>query len=75
MRESAGGGHGRVVLVGGEAGIGKSSLLRALQERVGTSAAFLVGACEPLSVPVPLGPWRELVEAADGGDLIALRHR
>ncbi len=71
VREASGG-RGRVVLVGGEAGIGKSSLLRALRERVGTSAAFLVGACEPLSVPVPLGPWRELVEAADGGDLTAL---
>ena len=33
---------------------------------------FLTGACEPLSVPVPLAPLRELVEAAGGGDLIDL---
>lgn len=67
--DEAAAGRGRVVLVGGEAGIGKSALLRALRERIGDSATFLVGACEPLSVPVPLGPWREVVEAADGGDL------
>jgi DNA-binding CsgD family transcriptional regulator len=58
-----------VVLVGGEAGIGKTSLLRALRERTGAAATFLIGACEPLSVPVPLGPWREIVEAASGDDL------
>ncbi|HEY7076386.1 MAG TPA: AAA family ATPase [Solirubrobacteraceae bacterium] len=65
--EAAAGGRGCVVLVGGEAGIGKTSLVRALRER----AAFLLGACEPLSVPVPLGPLRELYEAAGGGDLMA----
>lgn len=67
---TAASGRGRVVLVGGEAGIGKSSLVEALRERLGGSVTFLVGGCEPLSVPVPLAPWRELVEAADGGDLL-----
>lgn len=64
-------GRGGVVLVGGEAGSGKSSLLRALRDRV-PATSFLIGACEPLSVPIPLGPWREIVEAADGGDLTDL---
>jgi len=70
MVEQAAGGHGCVALVGGEAGIGKTSLVEAVRERSGAAATFISGACEPLSVPLPLGPWRELVEAADGGDLL-----
>ncbi len=69
----AAGGAGCLVLVGGEAGIGKTTLVRALRARTGADAAFLSGACEPLSVPVPLGPLRELYEAARGGDLTDLR--
>jgi DNA-binding CsgD family transcriptional regulator len=64
-----GAGQGCVVLVGGEAGIGKTTLVRALREHVDDRVAFLVGVCEPLSVPVPLGPLRELVEAAGDLDL------
>ncbi|MEA2478898.1 MAG: hypothetical protein QOJ07_820, partial [Thermoleophilaceae bacterium] len=65
-------GRGALVLVSGEAGIGKTSLLRGLRSRVGDSAAFLVGACEPLSVPVPLWPLRDLASAAGAGDLAEL---
>ena len=61
--EAACDGRGQLVLVAGEAGIGKTSLVRALRARLGERAAFLVGACEPLSVPVPLAPLRELVAA------------
>lgn len=63
-------GRGSVVLVSGEAGIGKSSVVRELRERAGPPTTFLIGSCEPLSVPVPLAPLRELVEAAGGGELI-----
>jgi DNA-binding CsgD family transcriptional regulator len=69
VRDAAAG-RGSVVFVAGEAGIGKSSLLRELRERTGARVTFVTGACEPLSVPVPLAPLRELVESAGGGDLI-----
>ncbi|MBV9808971.1 MAG: AAA family ATPase [Solirubrobacterales bacterium] len=70
--QDAAAGLGSIVLVAGEAGIGKSSLLRELRGRTGELVTFLIGACEPLSVPVPLAPLRELVEAAGGGDLVDL---
>ena len=62
-------GRGGLVLVSGEAGIGKTSLVRALRGRVADRLTVLIGACELLSVPVPLAPWRELVEAAGGPNL------
>jgi DNA-binding CsgD family transcriptional regulator len=60
-------GHGAVVLVGGEAGIGKTSLLRAVREHA--RLPFHVGRCEPLSVPEPLGPLRELAAAVGAADM------
>jgi predicted ATPase len=62
-------GHGELVLLGGEAGIGKTSLLRALRTRLRGAMPFLIGGCEPLSVPIPLAPLRELAAAADGPGL------
>ena len=63
-------GRGQLVLIAGEAGIGKTSLVRALRGRL--DATFLIGACEPLSVPVPLAPLRELAGDLEGGDALAL---
>ena len=57
---------GRMVLIRGEAGIGKTSLLRAVRET--GSLPFYLGRCEPLSVPEPLGPVRELAEAVGVGE-------
>lgn len=76
--KAARGGRGGVALVRGEAGIGKTSLLRVLRARAGLP--FHVGRCEPLSVPEPLGPVRELAAAVGaaampelaGGDRRAL---
>ncbi len=62
--DAASGGRGSLVFVGGEAGIGKTSLVRALRSRLEDRAVFVVGACEPLSVPVPLAPIRELLSAS-----------
>jgi len=51
-------GHGRTVLVHGEAGIGKSSLLKALLRDPAQTASLRVlwGGCEALFSPRPLGP-------------------
>lgn len=65
-------GLGSLVLISGEAGIGKSSLIRELRSRTDPQITFLAGSCEPLSVPVPLAPLRELSQAAGAGDLIDL---
>jgi DNA-binding CsgD family transcriptional regulator len=49
---------GRLVFVGGEAGVGKTSLVRALAERL--DGRVLLGSCENLTTPTPLGPFLDL---------------
>src|ERR1700735_4960818 len=63
------GGAGRVVWVGGgEAGVGKTALLRFVCGRQEAPVRVLWGACEPLLTPRPLGPVLEIAEAC-GGEL------
>jgi DNA-binding CsgD family transcriptional regulator/tetratricopeptide (TPR) repeat protein len=62
---------GRIVLVVGEAGIGKSALVRGFTERHEAEARFLVGACDPLLTPRALGPLHDLGRQT-GGRLAAL---
>jgi DNA-binding CsgD family transcriptional regulator/tetratricopeptide (TPR) repeat protein len=59
-------GRGRVVIVGGEAGVGKSALLAALPPRHGPAHRFLVGACDPLLTPRALGPFHDIARQAGG---------
>ena len=56
LSEVTGGPHGAVVLVRGEAGIGKTALLRQFCGSVGRSVRVLWAACDPLFTPRPLGP-------------------
>ena len=66
-------GHGHTFLVGGEAGIGKTSLLETfVAERAG-KARVVWGACEALSTPRPLGPLVDIAEELKGALLDALR--
>ncbi len=66
-------GRGGAVLVGGEAGAGKTALTRAFCGEVGTRCRVVVGACDPLSTPRPLGPLREVAGSAGRlADLLAL---
>ena len=65
--EDARSGSGRMVLVSGQAGVGKSSLLEQFQQEL-SDARWLTGACDGLFTPRALGP---LLDAADqlGGEL------
>jgi DNA-binding CsgD family transcriptional regulator/tetratricopeptide (TPR) repeat protein len=62
---------GRLVWVGGEAGVGKTVLLRRFCERHGKQVRVLWGACQPLRTPRPLGPFVDVAETA-GGELAEL---
>jgi DNA-binding CsgD family transcriptional regulator/tetratricopeptide (TPR) repeat protein len=56
-------GQGRIVLVAGEAGIGKTALLRQFTAGAAGSTRVLWARCEPLFTPRPLGPVLELADA------------
>jgi predicted ATPase len=54
-------GTGSVVLVYGEAGIGKSSLVRSIRAHLPPEGRLLVGYCDDFATPRTLGPLRDLV--------------
>ena len=65
-------GDGRLVLVAGEAGVGKSALVERLQNDL-PDARWSWGACDGLFTPRPLGPLLDLA-AQLGGELEELCH-
>lgn len=68
-------GAGRTVLVSGEAGIGKTTLVEHFAQRQRDSARLLWGACEALFTPRPLGPLHDIAHAMPGSELHALLKR
>jgi DNA-binding CsgD family transcriptional regulator/tetratricopeptide (TPR) repeat protein len=53
-------GTGRVVLIGGEAGLGKTSLVEAFTQTQRNRVRIWWGACEALFTPRPLGPLHDI---------------
>jgi diguanylate cyclase (GGDEF)-like protein len=64
LLEDAASGRPRVVAISGEAGVGKSTLLRHLEPEVRLRGGTLVaGRCHEADVQPPYGPWAELLDA------------
>src|SRR5262245_51111737 len=69
LAAEAASGRGRLALVGGEAGVGKTALVRHFVGTLSPDVRVAWGACDRLSLPRPLGP---LVDAAPSmGDAFA----
>ena len=63
-------GDGRLVVLGGEAGVGKTALLERFQREL-RDARWSWGACDGLFTPRPLGPLYDLADQL-GGELLDL---
>jgi DNA-binding CsgD family transcriptional regulator len=69
LLNSAVNGQGRLILISGEAGIGKSALVLELTTEAATrGVSVLTGHCYDLSVTPPYGPWRELLARLSSDD-------
>jgi AAA ATPase domain len=64
--DRAGRGRGAVVLVSGEAGIGKTSLVGAFAASARARARVLAGVCDDLGTPRTLGPFRDMAREVGG---------
>jgi len=72
-QEAAAGRGGCVVLVTGEAGIGKTAIVREFLRRRGAEVRVLWGACDPLSTPQPLGALSDVGRQVGGALLETLK--
>src|SRR4051794_38287974 len=59
-------GHGLVMLVTGEPGIGKSSLIRSFLDELPPATRVFVGSCDDLTTPRAFGPLRDAVRWRGG---------
>jgi DNA-binding CsgD family transcriptional regulator/predicted ATPase len=66
LRQQAARGHGRMLFLGGEAGVGKTSLVQKFAGDTKPPERVLIGACEPLSAPRPHGLLSDMDELMQG---------
>jgi DNA-binding CsgD family transcriptional regulator len=74
----AAGGAGRVVLLRGEAGVGKTAVIDRFLDQWGQQVQVLRGWCDPLSAPRPLGPLIDMaaqLPAAEAAGLAGVINR
>src|SRR5579884_1370510 len=62
--QEASAGHGSLVFVSGEAGVGKTTVLRECARRCAPSRT-LVGSCDPIETPRPHGPLLDIAPELD----------
>src|SRR5215471_2055515 len=60
-------GSGRVALVSGEAGVGKTALVRRFLAGCEGDVRVLEGGCDPVGTPRPLGPVVDIAARVGGG--------
>ena len=70
----AAGGRGRLVLVAGEAGVGKTAVVHEFCNEQDRTVRVFAGACDPLFTPRPLGPFAAIADDT-GGELAAILER
>lgn len=59
-------GNGRLVFIGGEAGVGKTVFVDQVVADAGSTVRLARGACDGSTTPAPLGPLREMLPALPG---------
>jgi DNA-binding CsgD family transcriptional regulator len=74
LLDDAAGGSGRLALVSGEAGVGKTALVSGFLGSCAGRVRVLAGACDPVVTPRPLGPLADIARSV-GGELAALLDR
>ncbi len=66
-------GTGQVLLLHGEAGVGKSAVLRRFLDTMASGFQVLLGCCDPLTAPRPLGPLIDMLAQLPATDAAGLR--
>src|SRR5919199_2077404 len=59
--EDAAAGHGRLLFVAGEAGVGKTTVVREVARAAGDDVRVATGMCDGSSTPAPLAPLLEML--------------